>query len=227
MRWLFLMVVGLAAATGRAQDNAQKLFDALEQKLRQAKALKFSVESKSKTRSGPLDMKGSILVDDGNRMRLTVTGDTGEGVSSKMTWVSDGKSLALKTERAGETKGVTVATPKGLRSILIGCLTRASLVSGTNSLLLPKPLDPAELKPGKFKTIAQEKGEVVITFESLTPTGAVMNCKLWLDEKTGLPRKRTMEFTQDGKVRMTIDESYRDWELNPTVPKDAFELKKE
>jgi outer membrane lipoprotein-sorting protein len=222
--WLVLLLPSRL----HGQDDAQKLFDLLEQKLAAAKAIKIAFEVEAKAPSGALSMKGILIITKDNRMRLIYDGQTEQ--KSKVTWISDGKTLAMQTELLDKTAKASKPTPEQMHRVLSGCFSRASLVSGTNSIARPIPSDPFQLKPSAFQAVTKEKiGDKavnLIQFDSLTPAGNAMKCKLWLDTKTNLPVKRLMEFTTDGELRLRSAETYSEWTLDPAFPEGTFELPK-
>src|SRR3954468_5088481 len=85
-----------------AQEDAETLYRALEKKLSEAKVLKFDFNAETKNAQGAITMRGTVAVDTENRMRLIFEG-TNLGAKSKVTWISDGKKMHLKTELPDKT----------------------------------------------------------------------------------------------------------------------------
>jgi outer membrane lipoprotein-sorting protein len=230
-RWLLVAVASfLLAPEVRSQDKAEKLFEAMETNLSKAKAQKLVFEINSRDHRGPLSLKGTLILANGNRLRLVFQGLNGDR-PSKVTWVSDGKTMAIQTEIEGRTAKDARPAPDQLGEFLAGTLVRASLMSGINGAANRKLPDISALKPASFKMVGKEKiGDKdanVIAFQMLTPgAGNLMKCKVWLDPKTNLPLKRSLEVSRDGEELLRIAESDSEWELDPALAEDAFALPK-
>jgi outer membrane lipoprotein-sorting protein len=228
MRWLFI-VLGVLLGSGelRAQDP-KKLFSAMERKMIKAKAERITFEVDASDKGGPIKIKGTLIVAAGNRLRLVFEGTQGRGKPSKVTWVSDGKAMAIQTVIGDNKVKVNLPMPNKLHPLVGGTIARASVVSTINGLTAPKPIFPDRLKPTFQKASKDKVGEknaILIHYQIITPeAGNLMVCKLWLDEKTNLPMKRIVEVSRGGETLLRTAESYSEWELDPKLPKETFEL---
>src|SRR5262249_40998566 len=155
---------------------------------------------------------------------LTWEGKAGED-ALKGVFVSDGKTLATKSERAGEQDSKSRAASNKLSEYLTGWLARGGLFMTLVYAVSPdEPRDPGQFKLSGFKTAGKDKvrGREANVIEYQAARGNdKATCKLWLDVQSGLPLKRVFEF---GKF--PIIETYSQWELDPTLPKTAFTLPK-
>jgi outer membrane lipoprotein-sorting protein len=227
MRWFItIAAVALVVPAARAQDAAQKLFEQMEQKVTKAKAFKFDFDVDAAEGNRPIKVKGTLILAVGNKLNIHFEG-TENGRAIKGSAVSDGKSLAFRMESEGKGEGKGKATPEKLSETLTGWVARAGLFMGVEQIDRSSPKDPGMLKLGGFKSAGKEKvGDQeanVIEYTITAPDAkepAV--CKLWLDVKTNLPLKRTLEVS--GKVSVT--EMYAHWELDPKLAEDAFTLPK-
>src|SRR5262245_49565980 len=77
-----------------AVDTAQKLYEAMEQKLTKAKAYRFdfTLEIMIPDKKDPAKVKGTVILATGNRLKVTGEGDKDKKTITVM--VSDGKTVA-------------------------------------------------------------------------------------------------------------------------------------
>jgi outer membrane lipoprotein-sorting protein len=227
MRWyIAIAAAALLVPAAQAQDAAQKLFEQMEQKVTKAKAYKFDFDLDATQGNSPIKVKGTLVVAAGNKLSFRIEG-TQNGRAIKGTAVSDGKSMAFRKESEGKGEGKGKSTPEKLSETLTGWVLRAGLFVGAEQIDRSSPKDPAMLKLSDFKSAGKEKVEGreanVIEYTVARPDGSDrVTCKLWLDVKTNLPLKRTLEAV--GKVLVT--ETYAHWELDPKLAEDAFTLPK-
>jgi outer membrane lipoprotein-sorting protein len=219
----------LASSTS-AQDDAEKLFQTTEKKIAGAKAQRIAFEAATGDPQEPFTLKGTLTLATGNRMRLIVEGRQGEK-TSKVTWVSDGRTVSLVRELAGETSRTSDPTPDKLHEALTAAVARASITSALNIIPDPEGANATRRKLFAFKSSGRERvGERdthVIEYQIETqPEGTTMTCKVWLNARDSLPVKRVLEVRRDGQTLFRAAETYGAWELDPPLPEGTFTLPK-
>ena len=227
---LALLVLLLPASAVQAQDGAQKLFEAMEQKLAKAKAHKIAYESDGKEGDRPHQLKGVLILATGNRFKWTFEGkDNSRAVNGVV--VSDGKMQVRKTE--SDNKPLQWGAPhERFFEFFVGHLGRVGVHAGYEALRGDDPLNPAKLKLSGFKMAGKEKvgsrEANALEYQLMLPGDDKIKatCKLWLDVQTTLPVKRILEINWDGKVAFRSVETYGDWELDPQLPDETFALPK-
>jgi outer membrane lipoprotein-sorting protein len=233
MRWLFA-VLGwlLLAPVAPAQEAAQKLYEAMEQKLKEAKAYQFDFELHVSQKSDLAKGKGSLVLATDNRLKFTFAG-TLDGRPSKSLLVSDGKKLVNQNEYDGKPRTTTKTVSAKLSAGATFILGRAGLFAILGAVTEGQdPKGAGEWKLSDFKTIGPEKigdrDTQAIAYQVLPPGEKTpWACKLWLDTQTGLPLKRLLEVAAGaGKPSLSITETYTPWELDPKLPDGTFTLPK-
>ena len=124
MRWLLtLALLALVAWPAAAQENeAEKLFRAMEQKVRTAKTLQLRFDSSVTIPPQTGSLKGTLILGEGDKVRLEFGGKP-FGVEFKLTVVSDGTTMSLK-DSAEPKKDKTIKAPKALGANVRGALPR-------------------------------------------------------------------------------------------------------
>jgi outer membrane lipoprotein-sorting protein len=233
MRWWFAVVAGmLLAPMAQAQEPAQKLFEAMDQKLKEAKAYRFDFELHVGLEKDLAKGKGTFLLAADNRLKFTFAG-TLDGKAAKNLLVSDGKKVASQGEFDGKPR---TTAAKNVHSKLSTGATFVLSRAGLFALLGPitdgqDPKGTEDWKLSDFKTIGPEKIDdrqaQAIEYQLLPPgEKTAWKCKLWLETSTGLPLRRLLEVTSDGKVSLRVTETYTPWELEPKLPEGTFTLPK-
>jgi outer membrane lipoprotein-sorting protein len=245
-----VLALGLLAAAllppALAQDNeAEKLFRDMEQKIKSAKAVEvvFTYQLEGKT------TKGSLLLTKDNKARLQLSGHFYIGVKGNATFelVSDGKRLKTKgakllistiglpyVELGGQTEG---KTPKSFHALLAVTLSRGGI--GATVLGLPylvsadEDIDPdkedSKMTVHDFEAVGAEKvGErqaKIVRYRFGKGGNDDPKVAVWIDTESGLPLKRVFLGHPEGE-KIRISESYSEIKLNPKVDAKAFELPK-
>jgi outer membrane lipoprotein-sorting protein len=237
MRWFAaVFCCAVVVSTAQAQQSAQELYEAMEQRLAKADALRFNFESEFQQGGVTFKQKGALLLAAGNRMHLALEtrAETPEGKQQTTTTllVSDGKKLAGKSNVGGMAQTETGTADTHLCSSVVRYVSRHSLWFALALVKkLPDPKVVSLLTVSGFKTVGKEKVDKreanVIEYQLAAFPGAkdTTTWRLWLDAETNLPLKRTFADTKDGKT-VRITETYNAWELNPKVTAEAFDLPK-
>jgi outer membrane lipoprotein-sorting protein len=218
------------ASIGQAQDPAQKLYEAMEQKLTKAKAHKIGYEIDGLDGKRPVKFKGVLILATGNRVKMTLDGADGKRATNVVI-VSDGKTGVRRVETDGKPATYSWRVHEQYSDFLVGYLSRTGLFAGIQLLHRDHPVDPAMWKLSGFKMIGNDKVgnreangiEYQLNFADAK---IVVTCKLWLDAQTNLPLKRILENNDAGKVEEWSTETYSQWELDPKLPDNIFMLPK-
>ena len=228
MRFLVLALSSMALA--QAGNDAEKMFRTMEKKIAGSKTLQLTVDSAMESSKGKGKLTGSVLLAQGNKVRLELTGNF-SGKPFAMKLVSDGTKMRAESDmvKAPAVKN----TEKDLGADLSAGLSRAGVFAG---LLIGRssrpgqkaaPLD-AHLKASNFALGKKEKdGErqtQVIDYVLTIGPGEKLNVQLWLDTDTQLPLKRVMS-GQKGKEKVRITETY-EVKVDEKVDDQKFALPK-
>jgi hypothetical protein len=228
-----LLAAALAPPT-LAQDNeAEKLFRAMEKKIKEAKAFQITatIELKGETKDRGGRLKGFLLLTNDNKAHLKISGSiSGEAVKREL--VSDGKQIKMKL---GLKEQETKPTPNKLHGLLSTLVIYTGVEPSAEGLALAgldefqKGFDAGTLRFGvtDFKAGAAEKvGERDAKVVSYTmgdkgdKTAPAVT--LLIDAKTLLPLKRVVVTKSEG----TFTEIYDEFTLDPKIDGKAFELPK-
>ena len=125
MRWLALLVLILAAAPARAQeDEAEKFYRAMEKKVLAAESLALEFNSQNAVGDEKFTIKGTIYIAAGNKTRLDLESELFQ-LGGKTLIVTNGKS---KYSKVGNL--LTPAPPMSKHG-------RARLLPGRRTTSLP------------------------------------------------------------------------------------------
>ena len=231
MRWLLTLVLPVAAAwPAVAQENeAEKLFRIMEQKVRTAKTLQLRCQlSITDAASKNWNINGTLTLGEGDKLRLEVDGRLfGEAV--KFLSVSDGIKMKSVGDPNAPKEDKTEKSPKGIGACFRGALPHAGLFASSLNMDQRNDLAPERFKLSAFKFAGKEKigahDTQVIEF-TVREKGAPepLSMKIWLDAKTNLPVKLAMS---GGKSDITdIIETYSEFTVDAKVGPRLFELPK-
>jgi outer membrane lipoprotein-sorting protein len=227
------LLVAALPPVAPAQDNeAERLYRAVEKKVLAAKSFEVTFEYSLENRKA----KGSLLLTRDGKARIKARGDFGEGgPNSTFEAVSDGKQLVTKQGPSAGGKKMVGKAPKNLHTVVGTTLSRGGVWFGL--LMLPhlqvegKEIAVEELRVqvSDFRSGGAEKvggrDVKVVRYRfgegDRGPDDAEVT--LWIDAKTLLPLKRTVVTKRD-VVRLT--ETYSAFKLDPTIDAKAFELSK-
>lgn len=212
-------------------ERAHKLFEGMERKLAQAKSYKVDFETEVLTTLGQGRVKGAVMLAPGNRMKLSWAFFTPEQIrqaqavqpDSQVVMLSDGKTFVVTSDPAGKPTRAEAVKEKhqdtfsswGFRIGLFHTSSRLNQVADEE--------ERKSIKLSDFKSVGDEKVSGrpanVIQF-TVTKYNVSTFHKLWLDAATGLPLKLVAK-TREG---MGCIETYADWQIDPTLPDEAFAL---
>jgi outer membrane lipoprotein-sorting protein len=247
MRYIAILAVGLLPAPvlspALAQDNeAEKLFRAMEKKLLAAKAFEVAFDYQL----GKQKATGELLMSQDSKVRLKVVGHFEEEPKASFELVSDGMQIKTKGAKffvgsngmpAVEAGGHSEwKTPKKFHTVLGNTLSRGCVwyvvfampyIAAGDWETLPDR-DRSRMRVYDFKLTATEKVDAMETkvvryrvgdgSERFDPEVTV-----WINAKTQLPVKRSFTLKiEDAR----IVEHYREFSLDPKIDAKAFELPK-
>jgi outer membrane lipoprotein-sorting protein len=218
-------------------NEAEQIFRRMEAKVIAAKTIECQVEVQTKAEKKEIVLKGTLLLDEGRKVRMDVTEEQ-DGKTKKGTLVSDGKTMAavgtLPTKRDAET------APPWLAGATRAALVRASLTVPTDFFVRGSAANYLEFlwvngafrlsdfKLGEKEKVGDHEAQIVeynlvLVFRTYSVPVAV---QLWIDTKTDLPLKRVLTVGM-GDGKMTMTESYSKITLDGKIDPKQFELPKE
>jgi outer membrane lipoprotein-sorting protein len=240
MRYLLSALVVLALPPrAPAQDNeAEKLFRAMEKKITDANAFKVvvAIDTKGDTKEFVGSYKGFLLLTKDNKARLKVSGvDSGEARNWEL--VSNGKQVRLRPYAIGvsevDKEEATLPTPKNLHGHAAARLSRLGVlpnlwrmpVSLVLAAEVPKDkLDIWGFQAGGAEKIGGRDARVVRFKMNLSGIkGDDTNFTIWIDAQTLLPLKRVIVLGPR-LGQGTITELYQEFTLDPKIDAGAFDL---
>jgi outer membrane lipoprotein-sorting protein len=211
-----------------AQGNeAEKLFRAMEERIKAARAVQFTFEAEMKGRGKGEEakLKGSVLFTKDNKARLKMSGNE-MGKEMTIEMISDGKRMKMAESPETIAKADEERTRTDLHSLL------SAAVSGPGLLLTYGDFSPGPPAPTyrlvNFKAGAAEKvggrEAKVVTCDAVL-LGDTCQVTLWIDAETLLPLKRLIVYAGNHGKPGRITEICN-FDLNPKVDAGAFALPK-
>jgi outer membrane lipoprotein-sorting protein len=218
------VLVSLAVSLGSVQENeAEKLYRALEAKIAAAKVVKVAGETVTPAKGS---IEATLLFAQGNKAKGRIVLSTDKKPVLDCSLFSDGKRMKLSVKPGIDT---TKDAPGHLHELLArgGCrmgvmvllfpFNKDEAVRGPDALM---QLPLSDFRLGQNEKVAGREARV-IHFRVAGTEGFAQT--LWLDAKTLLPLKRSL--IQEG-VKEGMTEVYREFTLDPHVDASVFELQK-
>jgi outer membrane lipoprotein-sorting protein len=236
MRWLLAATVLVLAAPIYGQDkDAEKLYRAMEKKVREAKSIKVLWEAELQNQPGESGkVKGSTHLADGNKARIEFAGSL-KGTDGKLLLVSDGKQTVTQgtlMSPPGEPGPPPQPTRANFYKTLAALTARGGMLlpvfvsvgaKDDDSDEIDKVLPLSAFKLGGKEKIGKVDAQIIeytIAFDGKDKA----KVKLWLDAKTMFPVKRHM--APEGKEGTFLAEAYSEFVLDPKLDAKLFELPK-
>jgi outer membrane lipoprotein-sorting protein len=220
------MIILIALTIWLQEGTAEESYRRIEETLEKAKSL--SVNYKIELATGDLKMTGSgtILLKEGNRLKVTLSSG-GAGIAKlDASSVSDGSTIRSLPKRPGSTETEWV-TPKTLNERV----TVALLRSGCFELhRLPGRMRGYDTNPKESLVISDlRRGDddsglrtLVYTLQEGSGRGEM---RVWIDPNTWLLRKRVFTIPAQGRQPpSTVTETYETFAVNSEIPNDVFKL---
>ena len=234
MRWLALLAVLCLAALASPQDgDADKLYRAMEKKVREAKSLHIVVSGEIDLQGTPKGtFKGTVDTAAGNKVRLDMEG---ESAGTKGLFLTDGKTRY--TKQADRVK----IDPKPwnidqLDKMVPGLIGRGGVfvtlmfIEPIDRGKKPEPFDLDKVVPIKnFKLGAKEmvgRHQAQVVEYQNEGNGKTVKVSVWIDTQTQLPLKRLVVTERAGKTLSTITETYDTFAVNGKPDPKLFEIPK-
>jgi len=231
MRTLALLTVLLVAGPAFGQDEAEKLYRAMEKKIASAKTIEAVFDTEMTGEGKTMKMKGKFYFGEDAKHYLTMEGSA-DGKDMKLLMITDGKTTYVK---AGDGKAdpqvdrqpADAKLMAGARLFLARLGVSASWFFARGSSDRKGPPDVDREAPIKsFKLGAKEKvgnrdAQVV---ELVIGPGAGEESKesIWIDTQTQLPLKRVLS---SGPV-IRITETYSVFNVDTKIDAKLFEVPK-
>jgi len=241
---LALALAGGAAAQEDAPDSsaeAEKLFREAEGVLRAAETLQLRFAGGAEaTPDGPMEIEGSLALDLGNRVHFRMTASL-PAESIRMEIVSDGAEQVMTTAEgdAAPRKHEQAADP-GLRANLLGAASRAGVFLPVMMLsqvqfqkpgAKPAPPTVEELYPVEGFTLLEPetvdgRDALVIGYRLASPDlpGGPLELRLWIDEETKAPIRRTIVIAGPRGEPIEVLETYSDVVIDEEIDPATFDL---
>jgi outer membrane lipoprotein-sorting protein len=204
MRWRALIVLILAAAPARAEEGeAEKLYRAMEKKLRGVKSLVLEFNSQNTADGKTFTVKGTIHVAAGNKTRLDLESEVFE-LGGKTLIVTNGKSKYAKVGPMVFREGPF--PPEG--DVLLALIARfgataAAMERKITTADLDKDFPLRNFKLGAKEMIGQREAQIVHYQIENKIVGNLVEMSVWIDTKTQLPLKRAEK--ENGKENRSTE----------------------
>jgi outer membrane lipoprotein-sorting protein len=233
MRYLVSAVLALTLLPRvLAQDNeAQKLFRAMEKKITQAKAFRFAINIEAGHDTlKPGSYRGSLLLTKDNKVRFKLSGvASGEAFNWEM--VSNGKRVRLRPYAIGVSEVAkeeeTFRTPKKLHDHIVRMVSRLGVLPNVwrmpVSFVMAAEGTKDQLDMRGWQLRATEKIGAREAKVVRYKTDDDSTFTVWIDAKTLLPLKRVSVFSP-GSGGFTATEIYTPFTVDPRIDAGAFDL---
>jgi outer membrane lipoprotein-sorting protein len=234
MRWTTPAALLLLAAPAYGQENeAERLYRAMENKIRTAKSVHLVFEGQLAGEGKKGEFKGSFRVAEGNKSRMEFDGDSA-GEAMKVLVISDGKSTYSKMNDKANTKdnsadkkdfekALAITARGGVLSAVFFPASKVGDLKGDADIDTVAAVNDFNLG-AKEKIGTQETQVVHYSFKlgDVPP----LKASVWIDTKTQLPVKRDLIYDMDGKEAFRITETYNTFTVNAKADANLFELPK-
>jgi outer membrane lipoprotein-sorting protein len=231
--WITMVMLLLLAAPVCAQDNdAEKLFRAMEKKVRAAKSLEIVFEGSGGSDGVKVNVKGKALLAPGGMYRIQASVDFG-GKSDQGTVISDGKTIYNKSSDSdpAKTREARPADADRLHAYLgrLGVVVSFSVLGDETATEQPKDFDldktvpVADFKLGVKEKVGAKDAQVVECAVTVNrKTGKMV---VWIDPQTQLPLKRSIEVKEGRETRVFV-ETYTSLTMDAKLDTKLFEVPK-
>jgi outer membrane lipoprotein-sorting protein len=225
---MFTLFLSLLPAVVQ-NDDAEKRFKTMEEKIAAAKSLQLTFETTVEGLKEGGKLKGTLTLGQDNKMHLDGSLQmTGKGTNWLI--VSDGTRM-----REIGLDIISEATPKKLTENFRSSLKQGGFVMGIFMSSLDgkgETLWPvfraSDFALGKKETIGKREAQIIL--RKLTPSDAKKNDiafaeTVWIDVETNLPLKRIFAGTVEN-MKFTFTETYNMFTLDPKIDPKLFVIPK-
>jgi uncharacterized protein (TIGR03067 family) len=206
------------------KNEAENLFRAMEEGLTRAKTLECDFDVKIDT----LSYKGSLLLAEGNKVRLEINEAT-KGRPMRVLIVSDGTRLSYQDNGMPHAK--IEDAPKNLNAKILTWVARPGVFLPQAPLPDVKADDAKDrfrvsgFKLGTKEKVGEREAQRLDYQLAVKGLNDPLSVALWLDVKTGLPVKRIVTEAVAGE-KMRVTEIYGKLKLGEKVDARKFDLPK-
>ncbi len=231
MRYLLILpLLALCAVRAAAEEkDAEKLYRAMEQKLRAAKTVQIrcDISLTDAILATKLNLKATLILGEGDKFRGDFDGKVfGETLTGKV--VSDGTQMKIFGRTGERQENKTEKTPKGIGAYFRRTLAYEGFYLSSLNEEQRRGQPPNAFKLSDFRLAGQEKigarNTHVIEYTDGEKDKDPLAMKWWLDEQTHLPVKLAMSWGKSDIL--DIIESYTEFTIDAKVDAKTFELPK-
>jgi len=233
MRWITLVALLFVAAPAYGQENdAEKLFRAMEKKLRSAKTVHFAFDGQITGMGMKGTMKGEASLAEGEKGNIAFEADFA-GKNMKLTLISDGKSAYSKVDEKIDVHATKPEDPKTEQ--VLGMIARLGMTTSVFAARSgPNPNEPFDLDKmaavKDFKLGAKEKigthNTQAVDYQVTLPGNTTAKATVWIDTETKLPVKRELGLEKNGAEEGRISETYSTFAVDGKIDAKMFEVPK-
>ena len=215
------LLILLTVVAAEEKPSAKQLFEGMQKKIESSKTLQLKHNGKLEAEGRTFLMKGTTRFAPGNKARVEMTMKGPGDNKTEAFLIADGKSLiTIKPNESKREldKNYSTKVKRFLATTgpLLGYLT---VVTSDKGDIEEKV---SNLALGKTEKVGKQQAQM-ISYD-LKVNNDTHKAKLWLSTKTGLPLKRTITITMDGK-KGTVTETYQ-CKLNPKLNDKLFQAPK-
>jgi outer membrane lipoprotein-sorting protein len=220
---LALLVPAVGVQKG---GDAEKTFRDFEKKIASAKALHVVADVVDKEKEAKFQI--ALTLAQGNKARLNLRGEVA-GRELTLDLVCDGTNMQVTRGEGGRRTGGGGRAPDHFTKMLGTVLSRVGVIGSVrpetwrdrgNAPDLEKMFALSIFKAGTAEKVNDRQTRVV-HYDVKIRGKDEAKVTLWLDAATMLPVKRAI-VTDSGKAHIT--ETYKEFNLNPTLDANTFEL---
>jgi outer membrane lipoprotein-sorting protein len=230
MRWMTLTVLVLLVGPAYGQENdAEKLYRAMEKKIRSAKSMHFAFDGQFSGEGMKGTMKGEVRMAEGEKAHMSMEGEFG-GQNMKIMVISDGKSAYSKFNEqvsVKDTKPDEKHMEQGVALIArIGMIAAFQGIrqDSKDAFDIDKVAAIKDFKLGTKEKIGKHDTQAV-EYHVTLPDGTPATARVWIDTTTKLPAKRELTGQRVGKD-FQISETFTTFAVDEKIDPKMFELPK-
>jgi hypothetical protein len=226
-------VLCLAAPASAQDGDAEKLYRAMEKKVREAKALHIVVTGEIDVQvAGKGTFKGTVDTAAGNKVRLDMEA---ESAGTKMLSITDGKTRYTKEGdkvKVDPNPWNIDQLDKMVPGLIgrVGIFVTFMFIEPIDRSKKPEPFDlDKDVAIKSFKLGAREmvgtRQAQVVEYQN-EGNGKTLKASVWIDTQTQLPLKRLLVNEKAGKTLSTITETYDTFVVNGKPDPKLFDIPK-
>jgi len=227
-------MLAIVAAALLLQDmTAEETLKKIEETIQKAKTVgvKFtqSIERKKRGEDISLKRSGTVLLKEGNRVRVEVD-ESGGRSPTHTVLVSEGKALHASSNSTVPPRDLKEA-PSILKESIAASLVRGNVVTTlmyTAFIRRLSPPDTSTMEPQKRFKVSEVKvgpdegaSKTLLFTVEIADTTVIHSAKVWYDPKTFKVQKRVLTY-KIGQDEETLTEAIEELSLNADIPDEKF-----